>query len=67
MEFMGGSNVAQAFPNYLICFRFIRISTVSKLNFVTVAMLGITRGLNVRYLWKGSFTTIWNFHLYRTF
>jgi len=26
LEFMGGSNVLQAFPNYLICLRFIRIS-----------------------------------------
>jgi len=25
---MGGSNLPQAFPNYLICLRFIRISTV---------------------------------------
>jgi len=25
---MGGSNVLQAFPSYLICLRFIRISTV---------------------------------------
>jgi len=25
---MGGSNVPQAFPNYLICLHFIRISTV---------------------------------------
>jgi len=24
LEFMGGSNVLQAFPNYLICLRFIR-------------------------------------------
>ena len=28
LEFMGGSNVLQAFPNYLICLRFIRISTL---------------------------------------
>ena len=28
LEFMGGSNVPQAFPNYLICLRFIRINTV---------------------------------------
>ena len=28
LEFMGGSNVPQAFPNYLICLRFIRISMV---------------------------------------
>jgi len=28
LEFMGGSNVPQAFPNYLICLRFIRICTV---------------------------------------
>ena len=28
LEFMGGSNLPQAFPNYLICLRFIRISTV---------------------------------------
>ena len=27
---MGGSNVPQAFPNYLICLRFIRISTVTR-------------------------------------
>jgi len=27
-EFMGGSNLPQAFPNYLICLRFITISTV---------------------------------------
>ena len=26
---MGGSNLPQAFPNYLVCLRFIRISTVS--------------------------------------
>ena len=25
---MGGSNVPQAFPNYLICLRFVRISAV---------------------------------------
>jgi len=25
---MGGSNIPQAFPNYFICLRFIRISTV---------------------------------------
>jgi len=28
LEFMGGSNILQAFPNYLIGLRFIRISTV---------------------------------------
>jgi len=28
LEFMGGSNVQQAFPNYLVCLCFIRISTV---------------------------------------
>ena len=28
LEFIGGSNVLQAFPNYFICLRFIRISTV---------------------------------------
>jgi len=28
LEFMGGSNVPQAFPNYLIYLRFIGISTV---------------------------------------
>jgi len=27
LEFMGGSNLRQAFPTYLICLRFIRIST----------------------------------------
>ena len=27
---MGGSNLRQAFPNYLICMHFIRISTVSE-------------------------------------
>ena len=30
LEFMGGSNVLKAFPNYLICLRFIRINTVCK-------------------------------------
>ena len=30
LEFMGGSNLPQAFPNYLICLRFIRISTVAQ-------------------------------------
>ena len=29
---MGGSNLQQAFPNYLICLRFIRISTETWLN-----------------------------------
>jgi len=28
MEFMGGSNLPQAFPNYLIALHFIRINTV---------------------------------------
>ena len=28
LEFMGGSNVPQALPNYLICLCFIRINTV---------------------------------------
>jgi len=31
LEFMGGSNLPQAFPNYFICLCFIRISTVSLL------------------------------------
>ena len=29
LEFMGGFSVPQAFPNYLICLRFIRISMVT--------------------------------------
>ena len=29
LEFIGGSNFPQAFPNYLICMRFIRINTVT--------------------------------------
>jgi len=28
LEFMGGSNLIQAFPNYLIVLRFIRINAV---------------------------------------
>jgi len=32
LEFMGGSNLPQAFPNYLIFLRFIRISMVFKIS-----------------------------------
>jgi len=32
LEFMGGSNLPQAFPNYFICLRFIRISRVHTLS-----------------------------------
>jgi len=35
---MGGSNVLQAFPNYLICLRFIRITTV-------VSVVAISNGV----------------------
>jgi len=35
-EFMGGSNLPQAFPNNLICLRFIRISKVLSLEHMTM-------------------------------
>jgi len=62
LEFMGGSNVLQAFPNYLICLRFIRISTVN----TNSVVLSIGATARVRYreivrLWEGP---LWEVPLY---
>ena len=43
LEFMGGSNLLQAFPNYLICLRFIRISTVGVMMSVGISFITFTR------------------------
>ena len=37
LEFIGGSNIPQAFPNYLICLHFIRISTVYPISHIWVS------------------------------
>ena len=59
LEFMGGSNIPQALPNYLICLCFIRISRYSWMPFAFQPALRVPQQPHKRSHSNDSFVAGW--------